>query len=65
VLTETSEYTLYFFPNSFINFKPFYDGEEDFLLRNLQFAVSEDNVDNYLHCLADSAYRRYEFVPAQ
>ena len=35
------------------------------VLRNLQFAVAEDNVDNYLHCLADSAYRRYEFVPAQ
>jgi hypothetical protein len=36
----------------------------DIVLRNLQFAVVEDNVDNYLRCFADSAVRRYEFIPA-
>jgi hypothetical protein len=36
----------------------------DLVLRNLQFAVSEYNVDNYMRCFVDSAYRRYEFIPA-
>jgi hypothetical protein len=34
----------------------------DIVLRNLQFAVAEDNVDNYIRCFADSTYRRYEFI---
>ena len=36
----------------------------DIVLRNLQFAFAEDNVDNYLRCFVDSSYRRYEFIPA-
>lgn len=36
----------------------------DIVLRNLQFAFAENNVDNYLRCFVDSTYRRYEFLPA-
>jgi hypothetical protein len=36
----------------------------DIVLRNLQFAFAEDNVDNYMRCFMDSTVRRYEFIPA-
>ena len=35
------------------------------VLSNLQFAVSEDNVNNYVLCFADPTDRPFEFIAAQ
>jgi hypothetical protein len=37
----------------------------DAVLRNLQSAVAEDNVDNYMRCFVDTTFRPYLFVPSQ
>ncbi|MBI4548560.1 MAG: hypothetical protein HY707_11295 [Ignavibacteriae bacterium] len=37
----------------------------DIVLRNLQFAISEYNVDNYMRCFTDTAMRVFVFIPAQ
>lgn len=35
------------------------------VLHNLQSAIRENNLDNYLRCFVDTTFRPYEFVPSQ
>jgi hypothetical protein len=37
----------------------------DAVLRNLQSAVRENNLDNYMRCFVDTTFRPFEFVPSQ
>jgi hypothetical protein len=36
----------------------------DIVLRNLTFAISENNVENYMRCFVDTTLRPYEFEPS-
>src|SRR5262245_9011920 len=36
----------------------------DIVLRNFHYAISENNVRNYLRCFVDTLYRPYQFEPS-
>jgi hypothetical protein len=37
---------------------------QDIVVRNLQYAVTENNVQNYLRCFVDTNYRPYVYEPS-
>lgn len=37
----------------------------EIVINNLQFAVQEFNIDNYMRCFSDPLWRQYEFIASQ